>query len=102
MAKKWTNNNLDALKIAKEIYGVNVSQEEVTKYIEGNVAPFHFKEREAYANALGLSLYELDFIFDRDIYVMDTLWNKLTPVLMEKHHKLDGENQNEYLEKIKK
>jgi len=102
IAEEFTNNYLEAISIAKEVYGVTVSQEEITKYIENNIAPIVVKEKEAYAKALGLTLNELDYAFDRDIYVMDTLWKKLYPVLFEKYPQQNGEDDNAYLERIKK
>src|SRR5690606_37585678 len=60
IAEEFTNNYLEAISIAKEVYGVTVSQEEITKYIENNIAPIVVKEKEAYAKALGLTLNELD------------------------------------------
>lgn len=97
-----TDKYLEAIQIAKEIYGVSVTQEEVNHYIDKNVAGFVNSEKEEYAKALGLSLYELDYSFDRDFYVMDTLWDKLIPVLMERYPQEDGEDSNLYLERIKK
>ncbi|MGG2106587.1 hypothetical protein [Lysinibacillus pakistanensis] len=97
-----TNKYLEAIQIAKEIYGVSVTQEEVNHYIDKNVTGFVNSEKEEYAKALGLSLYELDYSFDRDFYVMDTLWDKLIPVLMERYPQEDGEDNNLYLERIKK
>jgi hypothetical protein len=102
IAQKYTDNYLRAISIAEKVYGVTVSQEEVTKYIDKNVAPFTPKEKEHYAKALGLTTYELDYVFDRDIYVMDTLWSKLIPVLMEKYPQQSDEDDNAYLERIKK
>lgn len=81
VAEEFTNNYLDALSIAEEVYGVTVSQQEVTKYIDEHIAPIVVEEKAAYAKALGLSTYELDYAFDRDIYVMDVLWEKLMPIL---------------------
>lgn len=102
IAQKYEDNYLRAISIAERVYGVTVSQEEVTKYIDKNVAPFALKAKEQYAKSLGLTTYELDYIFDRDIYVMDTLWNKLIPVLMEKYPQQSNEDDNAYLERIKK
>lgn len=100
--EKYNNNYLNAIEIAEKKYGVTVSQDEITKYIEQNVSVIKIEEKEKYAKALGLTVEELDYIFDRDIYLMDTLWEKLIPILMEKHPQKDGEDQNLYLERIKK
>lgn len=100
-AETFTKNYLRALSIAEDYYGVSVSQEEVTKYIDEYISVVITEEKEKYAKALGLTLYELDYIFDRDFYVMDTLWDKLIPVLMEKYPQEKGEDQNIYFERIK-
>lgn len=102
VAKEMTKNDLKALSIAEEEYHVTVSQAEVNAYIEKHIAPVVVKEKEAYAQALGLTLYELDYAFDRDIYVMDTLWSKLNPVLYERYPQQEGENANDYLDRIKR
>lgn len=100
-AVEETERYIDALRIAKEIYGVSISQEEVNQYIATNVADIVLPEKESYAKALGISLYELDYSFDRDFYVMDTLWDKLMPVLMARYPQEDGEDSNLYLDRIK-
>ncbi len=101
VAVKETERYIDALRIAKEIYGVSISQEEVNQYIATNVADIVLPEKERYAKALGISLYELDYSFDRDFYVMDTLWDKLMPVLLEWYPQEEGEDNNLYLDRIK-
>ena len=87
-AKNYVNNYLNALTKADEKYGVTITQEEVTKFIDENIAPVSLEERKKYAQALGITQYELDHLFDRDIYIMDTLWEKLIPVLMGKYPEL--------------
>lgn len=100
-AEKNNNNYLSAIEIAKKKYAVTVSQDEVTKYIEQNISVIKIAEKEKYAKALGLTVQELDYVFDRDIYLMDTLWEKVIPILMEKYPQKDGEDQNLYNERIK-
>jgi len=101
VAIEETERYIEAIRIAKEIYGVSITQEEVNQYIATNVADVVMPEKERYAKALGISLYELDYSFDRDFYVMDTLWDKLMPVLMEHYPQEDGEDSNLYLDRIK-
>ena len=100
-AVEETERYIDAIRIAKEIYGVSISQDEVNQYIATNVADIVLPEKERYAKALGISLYKLDYSFDRDFYVMDTLWDKLMPVLMARYPQEDGEDSNLYLDRIK-
>lgn len=100
-AVEETERYIDAIRIAKAIYGVSISQDEVNQYIATNVADIVLPEKERYAKALGISLYKLDYSFDRDFYVMDTLWDKLMPVLMARYPQEDGEDSNLYLDRIK-
>ncbi|MFJ7406193.1 MULTISPECIES: hypothetical protein [unclassified Lysinibacillus] len=101
VAIEETKRYLEALRIAKEIYSVSITQEDVNQYIDTNVADFVLPEKERYAKALGISVYDLDYSFDRDFYVMDTLWDKLMPVLLERYPQEDGEDPNLYLDRIK-
>ncbi|MBY0223598.1 MULTISPECIES: hypothetical protein [Sporosarcina] len=101
MAEKETGRYVDALRVAKEEYGIRVAEEEVTEFIKKNVANVRSKEKKNYAEALGLTLYQLDYQFDRDFYVMDVLWEKLTPLVMEKIPKQDGESEKAYGERLK-
>ncbi|TKI47535.1 hypothetical protein [Lysinibacillus tabacifolii] len=100
-AVEETERYIDAIRIAKAIYGVSISQDEVNQYIATNVADIVLPEKERYAKALGISLYKLDYSFDRDFYVIDTLWDKLMPVLMARFPQEDGEDSNLYLDRIK-
>lgn len=100
-AEKFTKNYQDALEIADKNYGISITQEEVTKYIDEKVSVFVNEEKELYAKALGLTLDELDYGFDRDFYVMDTLWEKMIPVLMEKYPRETEEDDNDHFERIK-
>ncbi len=100
-AVEETERYIDAIRIAKAIYGVSISKDEVNQYIATNVADIVLPEKERYAKALGISLYKLDYSFDRDFYVMDTLWDKLMPVLMARYPQEDGEDSNLYLDRIK-
>jgi len=92
---------LKALEKAGNEYGVTITQEDVSQYIDENVTIVITDEKEQYAKALGISLYELDYIFERDFYVMDTLWTKLIPILMEKYQQKNNENNNDYMQRIK-
>lgn len=100
-AVEETERYIDAIRIAQEIYDVRVTQQEVNHYIDTNVAGVMTPEKERYAKALGITHYELDYSFDRDFYVMDTLWDKLMPVLMARYPQEDGEDSNLYLDRIK-
>ncbi|MEV9641329.1 hypothetical protein ABZ756_11525 [Mammaliicoccus sciuri] len=101
MAEKETGRYVDALRVAKEEYGIRVAEEEVTEFIKKNVAIVRSKEKKNYAEALGLTLYQLDYQFDRDFYVMDVLWEKLMPIVTKNYPKQDGESEQAYGERAK-
>ena len=99
-AQYYVNENLLAIEIAKKKYNVEVTQAEVTNFIEENVKEVVPEEKKLYAQSIGVTLEELDNIFDRDIYIMDVLWSKLTPILMEKYQQGGGESEAEYMERL--
>ncbi|WP_040758729.1 hypothetical protein [Sporosarcina newyorkensis] len=101
MAEKETDRYVDALRIAREEYGIHVAEEEVTEFIKKNVANIRNKEKKNYAEALGLTLYQLDYQFDRDFYVMDVLWERLTPIVMDEYPKQNGESEQSHSQRIK-
>lgn len=94
-AEEQVARYLQAISIAEKKYDVTVSQEEVTAYIDQHIAPIEMEEKNRFASALGISREELDYVFDRDFYIMDTLWEKLIPVLQEKHPGLSPEEIKE-------
>lgn len=81
VAEKETARQLHAMERAKEEYGVMVTDEELKSYINGLLNEYPGKEKKKYAAALGLSLEQLDHQFNRDLYRMDLLWQKLLPML---------------------
>ncbi|WP_153733307.1 hypothetical protein [Sporosarcina obsidiansis] len=101
MTEKETNRYINALRMAKDVYGISVSQEEVTSYIDQNVSTVRNEEKRKYAEALGLTLKELDYEFDRDFYVMAVLWEKLIPRIAEDYPKLEGEGEQAYWNRVK-
>lgn len=101
-AKKQNDGYLNALYIAEKHYDIKVSEDEVTNYIKKNIIGVKAENSQKYADALGLTTEQVDLEFDRDIYLMDTLWTKLTPVLMERYPQIKGEDQNAYSDRIKK
>lgn len=101
MAEREMERYWEALRVAKENYGIQVEEEEVTEFIGQHVAAVDSEEKEKYAEALGLTLEELDYQFDRDFYVMDVLWEELTPLVTEKYPRLEGESKQAYHERLK-
>lgn len=101
IAEKETERNKAALAIAENEYGIHVTEEEVTAYIKQNVATLWNQEKRKFAKALNLTLNELDYQFDRDVYVMDVLWQKVLPIVMEEYPRQRGEGGQAYRKRIK-
>lgn len=77
-------------ELAQEEYGFPVTEKEVDSYLEKfslavtkGTSKDHLK---AYAHALGLTVEELLYEYDRDFAVKAVLWEKLTPILQEKYN----------------
>ncbi|RFB12038.1 hypothetical protein DZB84_19785 [Bacillus sp. HNG] len=89
--------------IAKVEYGINVTDEEIDHYIKEGPDTSDLPQHLAYADALGLSLEELNHDFDRDIYEKNVIWLKLKPELEKKYATTDNNQQVErYEEEVKK
>ena len=99
-AQLYLKEDLMAIEIARNKYNIEVSQSEVAQYINDNIQGITPEEKEQYAKSIGVTLEELDNIFDRDRYIMDVLWTKLTPILMEKYPQKEGESEMEYQERL--
>ncbi|MBY6036963.1 hypothetical protein KUV80_09870 [Fictibacillus nanhaiensis] len=82
--------------IAKDEYEVSVTQKEVENYIKEGPDTSNLHQHQAFADAMGLSLEELNHHFDRDIYEKNVIWLKLKPKLEKKY---DTTNDNEQVEK---
>ncbi|MDQ0160766.1 hypothetical protein [Alkalibacillus salilacus] len=85
---------------AEERYDLTVTQEEVTDYIEENVDTNFVESMEMYADALGISVEELNHSFDRDIYAQGVLLNKINERMIAENPKQSDENQRDYSERI--
>lgn len=89
--------------IAKDDYGITVTDEEIDNYINEGPDNSDLPQHLAYADALGLSLEDLNHDFDRDIYEKNVIWLKLKPELEKKYNITDNNKQVEmYGEEVKK
>jgi hypothetical protein len=89
--------------IAEDKYGVTVTETEVDKYIKEGPDTFDLPQMQAYADALGLSLEELNHNFDRDIYEKNVIWLQLKPELEKKYGITDNNKQvDKYEEEVEK
>ncbi|MDR7074669.1 hypothetical protein [Fictibacillus barbaricus] len=82
--------------IAKNKYKVSTTQKEVDNYIKEGPDTSDLPQHRAFADAMGLSLEELNHNFDRDIYEKNVIWLKLKPKLEKKYNTT---NNNEQIEK---
>ncbi|MFG6494790.1 hypothetical protein P8610_05490 [Fictibacillus sp. UD] len=71
--------------IAKQKYGVTATEEEVDQFIKAGPDQSDLPKHLAYADALGLSLAQLNHQFDRDLYEKNVMWLKLKPKLEKKY-----------------
>lgn len=101
IAEKQTNHYQDALDIAEEAYGITVTEDEIDAYIEENVSTIWDAEKRKYAKSLQLTLNELDYQFDRDVYVMNVLWERVLPIVMQEFPRKRGESGQAYGKRLK-
>ncbi|AXI00756.1 hypothetical protein DV702_14220 [Sporosarcina sp. PTS2304] len=101
IAEKQTNRYKDMLEISKTEYKIRLTEEEVDDYIKQNVTTVWNRDKRKYAKALGLTLDELDYAFDRDVYAMDALWQKLLPIAIEEYPRHRGEEGEAYKVRVK-
>ena len=86
--------------IALNNYGITVDEAEIDQYIEeGPDTSMDLPAQTAFADALGITVKELNHTFDRDFYEKYVIWQKLTPLLKEKYN---TENNDELVEKYEK
>jgi hypothetical protein len=89
--------------IAQNEYGIFVTEEEIDNYIKEGPDTSDLAQHLAYADALGLTLEELNHDFDRDIYEKNVIWSKLKPELENIYGITDNNKLVEkYEEEVKK
>ncbi|ARK24990.1 hypothetical protein SporoP37_10240 [Sporosarcina sp. P37] len=101
IAEKQTDHYQEALEVAEEAYGITITEDEIDNYIKENVSTIWDAEKRKYAKTLQLSLNELDYQFDRDVYVMDVLWQKVLPIVMQEFPRQRGESGLAYGKRLK-
>lgn len=84
LAKQAMEEDKAWKELANDKYNVTVSEEEIDTYISG-LPNLDLPQTQAYADALGLTIEELNATFDRDIYEKNAIWLKLKPKLEEKY-----------------
>lgn len=71
--------------LAKDEYGINYTEEEVDEFIKKGPDAKPTNLQKEYAQALGLTLVELNHDYDRIFYVKHVIWKKLAPVIQDKY-----------------
>ncbi len=82
------------ISVAENIYGISVSEEELDAWIAEGPDQSEFPQQKAYAEALGMTLEELNHEYDRDLYKQTVMMEKLQPVLQKEYGTTDGDEVN--------
>ncbi|WP_227396052.1 hypothetical protein [Jeotgalibacillus aurantiacus] len=77
------------IRLASEKYGVTVSNEELDEFISQGPDTSELPEHLALADALGLTLEELNHDYERDLYEKNLMWLELEPILQEEYETSD-------------
>lgn len=83
------------MSLAENEYNVTVSEEELDAWITAGPDQNEFPQQKAYAEALDITIEELNHEYDRDLYKQTMLMEKLQPVLQEEFGTTDGNEINE-------
>jgi hypothetical protein len=73
------------LKVAKNHYGIEYTDEEVDQSIADGPDAHEVPSMQLMADALGMSLYEMNHIYNRKIHIKGVIWEKLQPKVIEKY-----------------
>jgi hypothetical protein len=101
IAKENQAENQAWISVAEEKYEVIVTEEELDQWISAGPDQSEIPQQKAFADALKLSLEELNHEFDRELYKQTLLWEKLIPVLEKKYETKDREVLlDKYMEQV--
>jgi hypothetical protein len=84
---------------ATEHYGIQVNSDMVDKYITDGPDKSSIPQHLAYADALGITLKDLNHTFDRDLYEKNVIWLELKPLLEKEYGTISN---NELIKKYEK
>lgn len=102
-AKEALQQQEDRKRYAQETYGVQVTEEEVDRYIEEGPDQLDVMEQKAAAEAIGMTPEEFNHTYDRDHYEMAVLYEKLLPELRKKYDEVsDGNLIERFKEEVEK
>ncbi|KMJ58218.1 hypothetical protein AB685_09905 [Bacillus sp. LL01] len=83
------------MSVAENKYNVSVSEDELDAWIKEGPDQSEFPQQKAYAEALNMTLEELNHEYDRDLYKQTIMMEKLQPVLQEAYGTTDGDEVGE-------
>ncbi|TFD94450.1 hypothetical protein [Jeotgalibacillus sp. R-1-5s-1] len=86
------------IRLASEKYGVTVSDEELDEFISQGPDKSDLPEHQAFADALGLTLEELNHDYERDLYEKNLMWLELEQILKEEYKTSDPQQIIELFE----
>ncbi|MFC4558209.1 hypothetical protein ACFO3D_08285 [Virgibacillus kekensis] len=102
LAKERMVEHTEWADYAMKKYNVSIDQKKLDEHISKNADTSEITAHHAYADALGLTLEELNHEFDRDLYERYVIWEQLRPILSEKYKITDDRKLREkYEEEVK-
>ncbi|TYS71015.1 hypothetical protein FZC76_03735 [Sutcliffiella horikoshii] len=87
------------MSIAENKYNVSVTEEELDTWISEGPDQSDIPQHKAYAEALSLTIKELNHNYDRDLYEQTMVMEKLQPLLHEKYDTADVDEVRNELNK---
>lgn len=87
------------MSVSENKYKVTVTEEELDTWITEGPDQSDIPQHKAYAEALGLTLEELNHDYDRDLYEQTMVMEKLQPLL---HEEYDTNDANEVRDRFHK
>jgi hypothetical protein len=97
-AKESKNENEAFINYAIEHYGIEVTEEKLDKYIAEKIDIMDSKliNKQKIAEVLGMTTYELNHEFDRDLNTRLMVWEMVKPHVAKKHSiSLSGQDYKE-------
>ncbi|CAG9620512.1 hypothetical protein [Sutcliffiella rhizosphaerae] len=79
------------VEISTTKYSVTISDKELGTWIEEEVEPHEFPQQKAYADALNLTIKELNHEYDRDLYRQTMIYEKIFPLLQDEYDTNDSD-----------
>ncbi|QFT88479.1 hypothetical protein FIU87_07480 [Bacillus sp. THAF10] len=89
---EYAKSYYEALEeVSEEKYNISISDAELDEWISNGPDQHEFPQQRAYAEALGLTVKQLNHEYDKDLYHQTVLYERLIPVLQKEYGTQDGE-----------